>query len=75
MKSFGDWLAEIGLESYATIFSENKIDFDVVRSLSYVNSALRLATAGVFCMPSASWTDKKPRSLPRRRRPHRRSRR
>ena len=34
MKSFGHWLAEIGLESYATAFCENKIDFEVVRSLS-----------------------------------------
>ena len=34
MKSFGHWLAEIGLDSYAAVFSENKIDFEVVRSLS-----------------------------------------
>jgi class 3 adenylate cyclase len=31
---FGTWLAEIGLESYAGAFASNKIDFDVVRSLS-----------------------------------------
>ena len=34
MKSFGSWLIEIELESYAAVFSENKINFDVVRSLS-----------------------------------------
>ena len=34
MKSFGSWLAEIELEHYAAVFSENKINFDVVRSLS-----------------------------------------
>ena len=34
MKSLGNWLGEIGLDSYAAIFSENKIGFDVVRSLS-----------------------------------------
>ena len=34
MKSFGSWLIEIELESYAAVFSKNKINFDVVRSLS-----------------------------------------
>ena len=34
MKSFEQWLAEIGLESYAPIFVENKVDFEIVRSLS-----------------------------------------
>src|SRR3984957_13915708 len=34
MPSFGNWLAEIGLQSYDAVFASNKIDFDVVRSLS-----------------------------------------
>ena len=34
MTSFGNWLAEIGLQSYDTVFASNKIDFDVIRSLS-----------------------------------------
>ncbi len=34
MKSFAHWLTEIGLERYAAVFSENRVDFDVVRSLS-----------------------------------------
>ncbi|MEO6021556.1 MAG: SAM domain-containing protein, partial [Burkholderiales bacterium] len=34
MNSFEQWLVEIGLESYAPIFAENKLDFDIVRSLS-----------------------------------------
>ena len=34
MKSFAHWLTEIGLERYAAVFSENKVDFDVLRSLS-----------------------------------------
>ncbi len=34
MTSFAQWLTEIGLDSYASVFSENKIDFDVIRSLS-----------------------------------------
>ena len=34
LKSFAHWLTAIGLERYAAAFSENKIDFDVVRSLS-----------------------------------------
>jgi hypothetical protein len=33
-ESFADWLAEIGLESYASKFQENDIDFAVVRDLS-----------------------------------------
>ena len=34
MKSFADWLTEIGLESYAPTFQQNDIDFAVVRDLS-----------------------------------------
>jgi class 3 adenylate cyclase/tetratricopeptide (TPR) repeat protein len=34
VKSFTDWLAEIGLERYASKFQENDIDFAVVRDLS-----------------------------------------
>ena len=34
MKSFAHWLTEIGLERYAAVFSENKVDFDVLRSLN-----------------------------------------
>jgi class 3 adenylate cyclase len=34
MTSFGNRLAEIGLRSYHTVFASNKIDFDVIRSLS-----------------------------------------
>ncbi|MEA2790361.1 MAG: hypothetical protein QOG73_2767, partial [Acetobacteraceae bacterium] len=34
MARFGTWLAEIGLESYGAVFATNKIDFDVIRSLS-----------------------------------------
>ena len=34
MKSFAHWLTEIGLERCAAVFSENKVDFDVLRSLS-----------------------------------------
>src|SRR3954454_20774115 len=34
MTPFGKWLAEIGLESYDPVFATNKIDFDVIRSLS-----------------------------------------
>ena len=34
MTSFAQWLTEIGLESYAAVSSENKIDFDVIRWLS-----------------------------------------
>ncbi|MDQ3260098.1 MAG: hypothetical protein M3Q00_04825, partial [Pseudomonadota bacterium] len=34
MKSFTHWLAQIELESYAAVFAENKIDFDVVGTLS-----------------------------------------
>ena len=34
MSSFGNWLAEIGLQSYDAVFASNRIDFDVIRSLS-----------------------------------------
>jgi class 3 adenylate cyclase/tetratricopeptide (TPR) repeat protein len=34
MTPFAKWLAEIGLGSYAVVFASNKIDFDVIRSLS-----------------------------------------
>src|SRR3954454_17086371 len=34
MTPFGKWLAEIGLESYDPVLASNKIDFDVIRSLS-----------------------------------------
>jgi hypothetical protein len=34
MATFGEWLAEIGLRSYDAAFASNKIDFDVIRSLS-----------------------------------------
>jgi SAM domain (Sterile alpha motif) len=34
MAAFGEWLAEIGLRSYDAVFASNKIDFDVIRSLS-----------------------------------------
>ena len=34
MTPFAQWLTEIGLERYVTVFSENNIDFDVMGSLS-----------------------------------------
>ena len=34
MTPFGTWLAEIGLGSYDVVFASNKVDFDVIRSLS-----------------------------------------
>jgi class 3 adenylate cyclase/tetratricopeptide (TPR) repeat protein len=34
MTPFGTWLAEIGLGSYDAVFASNKIDFDVIRSLT-----------------------------------------
>ena len=34
MTPFAKWLAEIGLGRYDTVFASNKIDFDVIRSLS-----------------------------------------
>ena len=34
MTPFGEWLAEIGLGRYDAVFVSNKIDFDVIRSLS-----------------------------------------
>ena len=34
MKSFAHWLAEIGLESYASVFAQNEVDFDVLASLT-----------------------------------------
>src|SRR3981081_811810 len=34
MAGFGPWLAEIGLGSYDDVFASNKIDFDVIRSLT-----------------------------------------
>jgi len=34
MIALGQWLAEIGLGSYDVVFSSNKIDFDVIRSLT-----------------------------------------
>ena len=37
LKSFGQWLAEIGLESYAASFEENEVDFSVVATLNEVD--------------------------------------
>jgi SAM domain (Sterile alpha motif) len=34
MTPFGKWLAEIGFGSFDTVFASNKIDFDVIGSLS-----------------------------------------
>jgi class 3 adenylate cyclase/tetratricopeptide (TPR) repeat protein len=34
MTALGQWLAEIGLGSFDVVFSSNKIDFDVIRSLT-----------------------------------------
>ena len=34
MKSFQDWLREVGLERYASVFAENDIDFRVAHNLS-----------------------------------------
>ncbi len=34
MTAFEKWLADIGLQSYDAVFASNKIDFDVIRSLS-----------------------------------------
>jgi hypothetical protein len=34
MTPFGTWLAEIGLATYDVVFASDKIDFDVIRSLS-----------------------------------------
>ena len=34
MTPFGTWLADIGLGTYSVVFASNKIDFDVIRSLS-----------------------------------------
>jgi class 3 adenylate cyclase len=33
MNSFADWLTEIGLASYASVFAQNEVDFDVLASL------------------------------------------
>jgi class 3 adenylate cyclase/tetratricopeptide (TPR) repeat protein len=37
MTPFGTWLAEIGLGSYELVFASNKIDFDVIGSLTDVD--------------------------------------
>ena len=37
MKSFADWLREIDLERYESVFSNNDIDFSVARQLSEVD--------------------------------------
>jgi SAM domain (Sterile alpha motif) len=34
MTPFGMWLTEIGLGTYDVVFASDKIDFDVIRSLS-----------------------------------------
>jgi hypothetical protein len=34
LKTFAEWLAEIGLESYASVLARNEVDFDVLASLS-----------------------------------------
>ena len=34
MTSFSEWLGQIGLSRYATVFAEHAIDFDVLRTLS-----------------------------------------
>ena len=34
MTSFGHWLTEIGLESYASVLAQNEVDFDVLASLT-----------------------------------------
>jgi hypothetical protein len=34
MTPFATWLAEIGLGTHEVVFASNKIDFDVIRSLS-----------------------------------------
>ncbi len=34
MTSFAHWLTEIGLESYASVFAQNEVDFDVLASLT-----------------------------------------
>ena len=34
MTAFEKWLADIGLQSYDAVFASNKIDFDVIGSLS-----------------------------------------
>ena len=33
MKSFAHWLTEIGLESYASVFAQNEVDFSVAHAL------------------------------------------
>ncbi|MEO6023977.1 MAG: adenylate/guanylate cyclase domain-containing protein, partial [Burkholderiales bacterium] len=34
MTSFAHWLTEIGLESYASVFAQNEVDFDVLASVT-----------------------------------------
>ena len=34
MKSFAHWLTEIGLESYASVFAQNEVDFSVAHALT-----------------------------------------
>ena len=34
MKSFAHWLTDIGLESHASVFAQNEVDFDVLASLT-----------------------------------------
>jgi class 3 adenylate cyclase len=34
LSAFADWLREIGLERYASVFAENDVDFSVVRKLT-----------------------------------------
>ena len=78
MKSFAHWLTEIGLDRYAAIFSENKIDFHVVCSLSEVDLrelGLALGDRKRLLQAMASWTGKAPQRLSRRPRTHRSSRR
>ena len=57
MTPFGTWLADIGLGTYNVVFASNKIDFDVIRSLSDADlRELGLALGRSVCKPSPSWT-------------------
>ena len=57
MNSFEQWLAEIGLESYAATFTENEVDFSVAGTLSEADLrelGLTLGARKKFLLAAAS---------------------
>ena len=58
MNSFEQWLAEIGLESYAATFTENEVDFSVAGTLSEADLrelGLTLGARKKFLLAAASF--------------------